>query len=228
MHSGALLMQGKRGLSFGVNHQSTDESESFATSELPSNFQRTDTQEQSVSIPSSLSNVFNTDDSGILSIVNAENCNKINVNIINNALSNKNSETSMESDSESSDNVMVGSDGDGSIIVHVAFCVKRLRCSGEIHSNVNEERTYRTYDEIGSSLYGVVSYVRPSETHDNQGENLTHQHEANISNEVNMQSTGGNLTELNADFSNDNLPQREVSDAQQMSFSTKDTNLINE
>ncbi|VDI62939.1 Hypothetical predicted protein [Mytilus galloprovincialis] len=97
----------------GVNHQSTDESESFATSELPSNFQRTDAQEQRVSIPSSLSNVFNTDDSGILSIENAENCNKINAIIINNALSNKNSETSMESHSESSDNVMVGSDGDG-------------------------------------------------------------------------------------------------------------------
>ncbi|CAG2208422.1 unnamed protein product [Mytilus edulis] len=100
-------------ISVGVNHQSTDESESFATSELPSNFQSTDAQEQRVSIPSSLSNVFNTDDSGILSIVNAENCNKINAIIINNALSNKNSETSMESDSESSDNVMVGSDGDG-------------------------------------------------------------------------------------------------------------------
>ncbi|CAG2208418.1 unnamed protein product [Mytilus edulis] len=101
-------------ISVGVNHQSTDESESFATSELPSHFQRIDTQEQRVSIPSSLSNVFNTDDSGILSIVNAENCNKINVNIINNAISNKNSETSMESSkSESSDNVMVGSDGDG-------------------------------------------------------------------------------------------------------------------
>ncbi|VDI33491.1 Hypothetical predicted protein [Mytilus galloprovincialis] len=100
-------------ISVGVNHQSTDESESFITSELPSNFKRTDAQEQRVSIPSSLSNVFNTDDSGILSIENAENCNKINAIIINNALSNKNSETSMESHSESSDNVMVGSDGDG-------------------------------------------------------------------------------------------------------------------
>ncbi|CAG2242066.1 unnamed protein product [Mytilus edulis] len=100
-------------ISVVVNQQSTDESESFAPSELPSNFQRTDAQEQRVSPPSSLSNVLNTDDSDILSIVNAENCNKINAIIINNALSNKNSETSMESDSESSDNVMVGSDGDG-------------------------------------------------------------------------------------------------------------------
>ncbi|VDI58238.1 Hypothetical predicted protein [Mytilus galloprovincialis] len=100
-------------ISVGVNHQSTDESESFATSELPSNFKRTDAQEQRVSIPSSLSNVFNTDDSGILSIENAENCNKINATVISNALSNKNNQTSMESDSESSNNVTVGSDGDG-------------------------------------------------------------------------------------------------------------------
>ncbi|VDI51296.1 Hypothetical predicted protein [Mytilus galloprovincialis] len=100
-------------ISVGVNHQSTDESESFATSELPSNFKSTDAQEQRVSIPSSLSNVFNTDDSGILSIENAENCNKINATVISNALSNKNNQTSMESDSESSNNVTVGSDGDG-------------------------------------------------------------------------------------------------------------------
>ncbi|CAG2256693.1 unnamed protein product [Mytilus edulis] len=84
-------------ISVGVNHQSTDESESFATSELPSNFQSTDAQEQRP-CP-----VLQMQKFAIRSM-------RIS---FSNALSNTNSETSMESDSESSDNVMVGSDGDG-------------------------------------------------------------------------------------------------------------------
>ncbi|VDI69598.1 Hypothetical predicted protein [Mytilus galloprovincialis] len=71
---------------------------------------------------------------------------------------------------------------------------------------------------FAKNSYGAVSNVRPSDTHDNPGHNLTHLHAANISNEVNVQSTDGNSTELNADFPNDDLPPPEV----------PDTNFINE
>ncbi|VDI69596.1 Hypothetical predicted protein, partial [Mytilus galloprovincialis] len=112
-HAQNLTLTRPSNISVGVNHQSTDDSESFATSELPSNFQRTDAQEQRVSIPSNHPNDISIDVSAMSSIANAEICNKINAHIIKNALSNTNSETSMESHSESSDNIMVGSDGDG-------------------------------------------------------------------------------------------------------------------
>ncbi|CAG2214084.1 unnamed protein product [Mytilus edulis] len=201
---------------------------------------------------------------------NIVNCNKSNANT--ETLSDQTSQSCSDSDSDMSNNVMIGNRGDGyenpyqtvlqtrpeshryveianerhtsisstdsnkseeqilhtgstkeavSIIVHVALCVKLLRRSGEIHSNVNEDRTYHTYDEIESIPYGVVSNVRPSETNNNQGKNLKQQHADHISNEVNVQSSHGISTEINADFSNNDLPQHEVSDAQHISFLRK-------
>lgn len=113
-----------------------------------------------------------------------------------------------------------------SAIVYVGFCIKRVRHSVPIHSNVNEDRTYHTYDEIGTISY---SNIRSSSTTDNQGENMTQQHAATVSNEINMQSTDNDSTELNADFLNDNLPQSEIPgiQGQHMSISTEITNHIN-
>lgn len=108
----------------------------------------------------------------------------------------------------------------GSVIIHVVICAKRERLSVSIHSNVNVDRTYHTYNETGTiNSYGAVSNVRPSDIRDYPGHNLTHLHAANISNEVNVQSTDGNSTKLNADFPND-LPQPEVPgvQVQHMSF----------
>lgn len=118
----------------------------------------------------------------------------------------------------------------GAIIVLVGFCVKRAWRSVSIHSNMNEDHTYHTYDEIGIIPYGAISNVRTSDTNGNQGQNLTNQHEAHLSNEVNEQSTDDNAIELNADFFNDDVPQHEVSDAhwQHMSVSTDETNPMNE
>ncbi|CAG2208416.1 unnamed protein product [Mytilus edulis] len=112
-----------------------------------------------------------------------------------------------------------------SIIVYVGVCVRRVNRRVIIHSNVNEDHTYHTYDEIGTISYGAVSNVRPSETHDNQGQTLAHQHEAYISNEVNVQSPDSNSTELNTDFPNEDLQQREVPGVQEqpMSLSMDDT-----
>ncbi|CAG2208423.1 unnamed protein product [Mytilus edulis] len=56
----------------------------------------------------------------------------------------------------------------GSIVINIGFCVNRARPKVPIQSNMNEDRTYHTYDEIGTILHGSVSNVRPSETHDNQ------------------------------------------------------------
>ncbi|CAG2226348.1 unnamed protein product [Mytilus edulis] len=115
-----------------------------------------------------------------------------------------------------------------SIIVYVCVCVRRVNRGVIIHSNMNEDHTYHTYDEIGTISYGAVSNVRPSETHDNQGQILAHQHEAHISNEVNVQSPDSNSTELNTDFSNEDLQQLGVAGVQEqpMSLSTDDTDSI--
>ncbi|CAC5421333.1 unnamed protein product [Mytilus coruscus] len=58
------------------------ESESFASVELSSDFQRTDAQEQRLSIASNNSRAFSIDVSGMISMGNAENCNKINANMM--------------------------------------------------------------------------------------------------------------------------------------------------
>ncbi|CAC5391385.1 unnamed protein product [Mytilus coruscus] len=114
----------------------------------------------------------------------------------------------------------------GSIIVHVGFCAKLLRPKVLIHANVNEDNTY---SEIGTIPYGEVSNVHSSDTNDSQGQIPTQQQAVHISNEAIVQSTDNNSTELIADFPNDDLPQREVTDVQEqhMSISTEDTNLIN-
>ncbi|VDI21738.1 Hypothetical predicted protein [Mytilus galloprovincialis] len=112
-----------------------------------------------------------------------------------------------------------------SITIYVGYCIKRARRSVPIHSNVNEDHTYHTYDEIGTISYGTVSNVRPSETHDNQGQNMTQQHAATFSNTAYVQTTDNDSNALNADFPNDDLQQREVTYVQEqpMSLSTDDT-----
>ncbi|VDI34267.1 Hypothetical predicted protein [Mytilus galloprovincialis] len=95
---------------------------------------------------------------------------------------------------------------------------------------MNEDRTYHTYDEIGTIPHGSVSNVRPSETNDNQGQNLTQQHAATFSNTAYMQTTGNDSNALHADFPNDNLQQHGVTGVQErhMSLSTNETNLIDD
>ncbi|VDI46712.1 Hypothetical predicted protein [Mytilus galloprovincialis] len=115
-----------------------------------------------------------------------------------------------------------------STIVYVGVCVRRVRLRVPIQSNVNEDHTYHTYDEIGTISYGAVSNVRPSDTNDNPGQHLTHLIAAHISNEVNRQSTDDNSTELIADFPNDDLPQHEVIEVQKqhIPISTDDIDSI--
>ncbi|CAG2190820.1 unnamed protein product [Mytilus edulis] len=117
-----------------------------------------------------------------------------------------------------------------SIIIHIGLCVNRARTRVPIHSNMNEDRTYHTYDEIGTISHGSVSNVRPSETHDNQGQNLTQQHAATFSNTAYMQTTDNDSNALNADFPNDNLQQHGVTGVQEqhMSLSTNETNSIDD
>ena len=95
---------------------------------------------------------------------------------------------------------------------------------------MNEDRTYHTYDEIGTILHGYVSNVRPSETHDNQGQNQTQQHAATSSNAANVQTTDNDSNVLHADFSNDDLQQRGVTGVQEqhMSLSTDETIIIDD
>ncbi|XP_071139128.1 uncharacterized protein [Mytilus edulis] len=118
----------------------------------------------------------------------------------------------------------------GSIVINIGFCLKRARPKVPIQSNMNEDRTYHTYDEIGTILHGSVSNVRPSETHDNQGQNQTQQHAATSSNAANVQTTDNDSNVLHADFSNDDLQQRGVTGVQEqhMSLSTDETIIIDD
>ncbi|XP_071139037.1 uncharacterized protein [Mytilus edulis] len=118
----------------------------------------------------------------------------------------------------------------GSIIIHVGLCVHRAKIRVPIHSNMNEDRTYHTYDEIGTISYGAVSNIRPSETQDNQGQNLTQQHAVTFSNTAYMQTTDNDPNALDADFPNDNLQQHGVTGVQEqhMSLSTNETNSIDD
>ncbi|XP_052084709.1 uncharacterized protein LOC127721932 [Mytilus californianus] len=111
----------------------------------------------------------------------------------------------------------------GSILVHVGCCLNLIRPRVQIHDNVHEDRTHHTYDEIRTISYGAVSNIRSSDTNDTQG------HGAHISNETIVPLTDGSSNELNADFHNDDLPQREVTDVQgqHRPISMIETNIIN-
>ncbi|VDI21745.1 Hypothetical predicted protein [Mytilus galloprovincialis] len=118
-----------------------------------------------------------------------------------------------------------------SIIIHIGFCVNRARTRVPIHSNMNEDRTYHTYNEIGTISHGSVSNVRLSETNDNQGQNLTQQHAATFSNTANVQTTDNDSNALHADFANDNLQQRGGTCVQEqhiISLSADQTNIIDD
>ncbi|VDI46743.1 Hypothetical predicted protein [Mytilus galloprovincialis] len=117
-----------------------------------------------------------------------------------------------------------------SIILHFGFFVKRARRSVPIHSNENDDRTYHTYEEIGSMLYGGFRNIPSSNTNNTQYPNLTQEHADTILNEYNVQSTDNNLTESNADLPNDELQQHGVPGVhvQHMSISTGDTNIIDD
>ncbi|CAC5423965.1 unnamed protein product [Mytilus coruscus] len=90
-----------------VDQPSIDDNESVSSVELTSNFHNNEAQEQRLSISSKYSNAFIMDVLGMPSIANDENYNQINTNMIKKTSSNRNSQISIESDSESSDNVMV-------------------------------------------------------------------------------------------------------------------------
>ncbi|CAC5393423.1 unnamed protein product [Mytilus coruscus] len=112
------------------------------------------------------------------------------------------------------------------IIMTVCLCAKHIKTRDQRHHNVQEDHTYHTYDEIGTISFRVVNNFRSADTNDNPGQNPREQHTAGISTGSNLQSTNANITELNADFLDDDLQQREITEVhgQSMSISLDDTN----
>lgn len=115
------------------------------------------------------------------------------------------------------------------IIIHIYLCVKHIKTRNQRHNIVGEDGNYHTYHEIGTISYRADTNPRPSDTNDNQGQNLATPQAPGVSTRVNLQSNGENTTELNADLLVDELQQRETTEVQRqhMSISSDDTNLSN-
>lgn len=114
-------------------------------------------------------------------------------------------------------------------IFHICLCIKHKKTRGQRHEFEHEVHTNHTYDEIGTLSYRAVRTIRSSEISDSVGLNALHQPAAHVLNETNVQSTENSTADLNADFIDDGLQEREVNDVQMqrqhVSTSSADTNL---
>lgn len=111
------------------------------------------------------------------------------------------------------------------VIVHVCICVKNIRTPGQRHQNVHDDHTYHTYDEIDPTSYRTISNIN-----DNQGQNLPELLQAmNISTDANLHSFNDYPAELDTEYPDDGLEQRDITSVQgrSVSISSDDTSMSN-